>query len=393
MLRAGVAHHLRGLARATSRPAGIRSSSSWSSTAGRRTRSPGCSTQSRRARDVFGDLASTSAPLRRPRLFTTGRTARLRPPARARPDRGVLPLPRARGGARHLRRRAPGARDRGRGCASASLLAIRDDALAQLDRFKGRDPEPLRELPPARPSRPPCRARRDPRADRAVQRARAGRSPCRIEPELVEALLERSTTGPHRPRASAAEASCAAGHATRIEAPYLQLVLAAPLGGGARGGSTRDAARDARAPRRRERGRAKRTSSARSSELDRRRTRTSPRTSSAPGHAVRDEDRARAPRPRASTRTSTRTGSSRSSRGSSTSGSCVRSRSARTVRQEARTPRRIEIFHDVLGEAVLAWRGSYESDRRVALRARRVRPPASSRARDPRDRHSSHSAR
>ena len=34
------------------------------------------------------------------------------------------------------------------------LLSLREDALAKLDRFKGQDPEPLRQLPPARPSRP-----------------------------------------------------------------------------------------------------------------------------------------------------------------------------------------------------------------------------------------------
>ncbi len=105
------------------------------------------------------------------------------------------------------------------------LLAIRDDALARLDRFKGHIPNlfanylRLDHL--------------DKRAGRAAilgpieqynalaqPESRAG-----IEPELVEALLDETTTGRlslgHRGRGVVRQS----GARTRVEAPYLQLVL------------------------------------------------------------------------------------------------------------------------------------------------------------------------
>jgi WD40 repeat protein len=105
------------------------------------------------------------------------------------------------------------------------LLAIRDDALARLDRFKGHIPNlfanylRLDHL--------------DKRAGRAailgpIEQYNALAQPASragIEPELVEALLDETTTGRlslgHRGRGVVRQS----GARTRVEAPYLQLVL------------------------------------------------------------------------------------------------------------------------------------------------------------------------
>ena len=192
------------------------------------------------------------------------------------------------------------------------LLAIRDDALARLDRFKGHIPNlfanylRLDHL--------------DKRAGRAAilgpieqynalaqPEPRAGSSP-----SSSRRCSTQTTTRTPRVSGSAAAGSFArAGHADPRRGAVSPARPPPPLGGGARGRLEPDAPRDARAARRCERGRAHAPRARARGVPDRgqgrRRGRLQP-----PGHAVGDEDRARAPRPRASTRMSRRTGSSRS---------------------------------------------------------------------------------
>ena len=105
------------------------------------------------------------------------------------------------------------------------LLAIRDDALARLDRFKGHIPNlfanylRLDHL--------------DKRAGRAailgpIEQYNALAQPdsrAAIEPELVEALLDETTTGRLSLGTRGRGVVRQSGARTRVEAPYLQLVL------------------------------------------------------------------------------------------------------------------------------------------------------------------------
>ena len=342
VLRAGVAHHLRAMAKRNLETRGhpefvVVVFGGW-------TEDPMAAlldaVQSELV-DVFGpELAPASVPRRRPTRFMTGPTGSTATCSwcsiRPRSTSSTTSRRRAKGRWPESCRSS----SRGRGCESASSLAIRDDALARLDRFKGHIPNlfanylRLDHL--------------DKRAGRAailgpIEQYNALAQPeprAAIEPELVEALLDETTTGRLSLGQRGRGVVRQSGARTRVEAPYLQLVLhrlweeelavgsslmrletLERLGGASEVVRTHLERALVGVP---DRGQG------------RRRGRLQP-----PGHAVGDEDRARAPRSRAVR--ARRRGSARADRDarSCTSGSCGPSRSARTARSTgARTPRR-----------------------------------------------------
>ena len=112
------------------------------------------------------------------------------------------------------------------GLRASFLLAIREDALAKLDRFKGRDPERARQLPAPRPPRPGAR-----RARRSSGRSTASTSCRRTRPSRSSRRSSRPCSTRSRPaRSSSARPAAAASRRERrrgrIEAPFLQLVMA-----------------------------------------------------------------------------------------------------------------------------------------------------------------------
>ena len=113
------------------------------------------------------------------------------------------------------------------GLRASFLVALREDALAKLDRFKASIPEPVRELPASRSSRPGRGAPGDRAPGRAVQRARWAR---RADVGRARARRGRARPGgdgqggarPRRPGRRGEDADDADG---RIETPFLQLVM------------------------------------------------------------------------------------------------------------------------------------------------------------------------
>ena len=245
--------------------------------------------------------------------------ARLRALPRARPVRGVLPLPRRRGPASDVRRATspelvtrPGLRvtscSRSARTRSPSSTASRGGSRACSRTTCGSTTSTA------------CGAGRDRGAARAstTRLARRGHAST-IEPELVEARARRGRAGRVEPGRARTRRRQASGRA-RIEAPYLQLVLQRLWERGARGRLAHAALRDARAARRRDEivrthldARARRSSRP---GAGRRRGHLRP-----PGHAVGDEDRAGLARPRAVRARPTRAEVEPIVRASSTSGS------------------------------------------------------------------------
>ena len=133
------------------------------------------------------------------------------------------------------------------------LVSIREDALAKLDRFKGRDPEPVRQLPARRAPRRDAAREAIERAARRVQPALPPASePSRSSRSSSTRCWTRSSRHGRARRAAADGAAARRPATTRIETPYLQLVMTRLW---ERGATTagRDvlAVRDARAARRR----------------------------------------------------------------------------------------------------------------------------------------------
>jgi len=103
------------------------------------------------------------------------------------------------------------------------LLALRDDALAKLDRFKGRIPNLFANY--LRLDHLDRAAGRDAIVRPVERYSDATGEAIRVEPELVEAVLDQTATG--KLDLGEAGIGLAAGETDegRIEAPYLQLVL------------------------------------------------------------------------------------------------------------------------------------------------------------------------
>ena len=122
-----------------------------------------------------------------------------------RPVRGLLPLPPRRGRRGHLRRRAPGDRQRRRTCASTSCSRSARTRWAKLDRFEGRIPRLFAQLRPRRAPGPDGGAAR--RSSGPVESGtagcRRGEQPYTVEPALVDAVLDAAAAGGSRsPRAA-----------------------------------------------------------------------------------------------------------------------------------------------------------------------------------------------
>ena len=164
-------------------------------------------------------LDETSSP-------TVGDADRRPGAGRPRPVRGVLPLPPARGRPGLLPGRAAAAARR-RDRRSNFILSIREDALAQLDRFEARVPGLLGE-PAPRSTTSTGRPRRR-RSNGRSSSGTASVGPAEaveIEAALVDAVLDQVETGKVQlGDGVAAPARSPDGGEGRIEAPYLQLVL------------------------------------------------------------------------------------------------------------------------------------------------------------------------
>ena len=181
-----------------------------------------CGGADRRARRVRRRRAEGDARGHARGVRGQARRRRLRDPRRR---RGVLPLPRRRDRAGHVLLGASGG-DQAPG--PARELPPRDPRrrARQARPLQGGHPEPLRQLPAACPSRPRSREERHPRPCRSLQRARR-RSPSawrstRISPTLCSTRSPRAASISARP----VEASCREQRSDdRIEAPYLQLVM------------------------------------------------------------------------------------------------------------------------------------------------------------------------
>ena len=219
-----------------------------------------------------------------------------------------------------------------------------------LDRFKARDPEPVRELASPRPPRPARpRARRSSGRSSEYNRDDAGRRRSTIEPELVDAVLDQVATRKGRPRpagrgvvdggASARVTSrrptcrsswSGSGTAERESgSAVLRLRTLDALGGAEQ--IVRDHLDDALEA------------------LPPEEPGGGGRDVQPSRHAVRDEDRAPRLGPRGLRGRRPTASSSRCCRRSRPSASCDRSAAT-----DGST--RYEIFHDVLADAVLAWR-------------------------------------
>ncbi len=103
------------------------------------------------------------------------------------------------------------------------LLALRDDALAKLDRFKGRIPNLFSNY--LRLDHLDRSAAREAIVKPVARYNEAAGDSVEIEPELVEAVLDQTATG--KVDLGQAGRGLAAGEAdeSRVEAPYLQLVM------------------------------------------------------------------------------------------------------------------------------------------------------------------------
>ena len=105
------------------------------------------------------------------------------------------------------------------------LISIREDAIARLDRFKGRIPTPLRQPPPARPPRPRGRARGDPGAARRSTPRRTSGDRTSSSRSSWSAVLAVTAGRSSSTQTGAGAARWTPTATTRIEAPYLQLVM------------------------------------------------------------------------------------------------------------------------------------------------------------------------
>ena len=242
------------------------------------------------------------------------------------------------------------------------LLAIREDALAKLDASRP-DPGPPRQLPAPRAPRPERRPSRDRRADR---RATTGSSrPTSAVDDRAGARRRgarqvaggRVDVGP----AGAGPSQPASGdRAHRGAVPPAR--PGADLGRGAAAGSRCCVWRRSNGWAVPSRSSAS-MSSARSNALDRAREGRRRADLRPPRHAVRHEDRPRGGDLAAYAGVRESGASCRCSPSSATSASSARSRG-----DGAR--RAYEIFHDVLAEPVLAWKGRYEQMRALETPAR-----------------------
>ena len=176
------------------------------------------------------------------------------------------------------------------------LLSLRDDALAKLDRFKGRIPSLFANY--LRLDHLDRRSARD-AIVKPVERfndAEKG-EPVEIEPALIEAVLTQTAAG----KVDLSEGGRGLGPGetdeSRIEAPYLQLVMERVWEEEGAQGSRVLRARDAGAPRRRSGDRSD-ASAPRGGGALVGGARCCGRRLPIPGHALRDEDRARRRRPR-----------------------------------------------------------------------------------------------
>ena len=117
------------------------------------------------------------------------------------------------------------------------LLGLREDALSRLDRFKGRIPDlfgndlRLRYL-----EREAAREAIEKPVEHYNATVRAGRPPVTVEPALVTAVLNGVRAGRLALHASADPAKCAP-ESTRVETPYLQLVMRELWAAGTAGGA------------------------------------------------------------------------------------------------------------------------------------------------------------
>ena len=312
---------------------------------------------------------STSRPPRTRRAVTS---AAERAADRARPVRGVLPLPPRRGRRGHARRRAPARRQR-EDLRANFLISIREDAYTQLDRFEGRIRNLFGiDLRIEHLDEPAARA-----GDRR-RRSSAGTSSC---PTATAAT--RSSPSSWRPCSTQVRAGAIAlgqtGGGTvddgrRRRRAHRDAVPAArddaPVGGGASSGLADAARRHARAARRR---------GADRPHAPRRRARACSTSASATSRrrlppardAVGHEDRAHGRRSRGAMRT----------RPSAELVPVLETLAAARILRPVdpapgTTSPRFEIFHDVLGPAILDWRAAHERERAAreeAARLRRVR--------------------
>ena len=168
-----------------------------------------------------------------------------------RPVRGVLHVPPQRGRARDAGRRAA------RGVNDIELrvnfvIGLREDALPQLDRFKGRIPDLFGNY--LRLDYLDREAGREAIVEPARhfnETVRRGRRPSRSSPRSSRTC----STGPGRAadalRQPGARGAPRRRRATRIETPYLQLVMEELWRAGTAGGGAALHPRDARRPRRR----------------------------------------------------------------------------------------------------------------------------------------------
>ena len=226
VLRAGVAHHLHGVARNLRGTASRARRRRLRRLAGR----PGRRRSARRRRG--GDAAlggtlrrPTRTPARRVRAWGS-RRRRLRPP---RPGRGVLPLPPRRGRPGQLRREFPAVVRRTCGRISCSPCARRRSRSSTL---QGPHPERVRQLPAPRAPRPRGGPGGDRRAGRRANRLVArGRGASRSSRRSSRRCSTRSgPAGSTSDRLGGARSTAATRG--RIETPYLQL---AGRGGGSLG--------------------------------------------------------------------------------------------------------------------------------------------------------------
>ncbi len=117
------------------------------------------------------------------------------------------------------------------------LLGLREDALSRLDRFKGRIPDlfgnylRLRYL-----ERDAAREAIEKPVEHYNETVRAGRPPVKVEPALVEAVLDGVRAGRLALHASA-DQTLPAPASTRVETPYLQLVMRELWAAGTAGGA------------------------------------------------------------------------------------------------------------------------------------------------------------
>ena len=131
------------------------------------------------------------------------------------------------------------------------LLGLREDALSRLDRFKGRIPNLFGNyLRLDYLERGAARGAIEKPVQHYNETVLAGRPPVHLEARLVDAVLDGVRAGRLALHASA-DPTREASDSTRVETPYLQLVMRQLWAAGTAGGEARGDRADARAPRRR----------------------------------------------------------------------------------------------------------------------------------------------